>query len=162
MAGILTATDKGGFTMKSGHILRLSAATCLVFAAASPAGAAEKANFVEHATSDTVIDTGAAGDSAGDLLTFANDVFDEANSAKVGTDNGFCIRTVVAKAWECYFTISLAEGQVTVEGPFLDGADSTLAVTGGTGEYKSSRGDMLLHQRNKEGSEFDFKLDLTD
>lgn len=130
--------------------------------AAAPAGAAEKVNFVERATSDAVQDLGATGDSAADLLTFANDVYDEANTAKVGSDNGFCIRTVPAKAWECYFTVSLAEGQVTVEGPFLDGQDSTLAVTGGTGEYKGARGDMLLHQRNKEGTEFDFKFDLTD
>lgn len=130
--------------------------------AAASSGAAEKVNFVERATSDAVTDTGAAGDSAGDLLTFANDLYDEANTTKVGSDNGFCIRTVPAKAWECYWTVSLAEGQVTVEGPFLDGADSTLAVTGGTGEYKGTRGDMLLHQRNKEGTEFDFKFDLTD
>lgn len=135
----------------------LLAATALVL----PAGAAEKLNLVEHAATDAVEDLGAKGDSAGDLLTFANEVYDEADKTKVGSDNGFCIRTVPAKAWECYFTVTLDKGQVTVEGPFYDAADSTLAVTGGTGEYKTARGDMLLHSRNKEGSAFDFRFDLS-
>lgn len=142
----------------------LTTAALAAFWAITPsaAAAAEALALVERATTDTVIDVGDKGDSAGDLLTFANEIYDEANTTKVGSDNGFCIRTVAAKSWECFFTISLAEGQVTVEGPFLDGADSSLAVTGGTGEYKGAGGDMLLHQRNAEGSEFDFKINLTD
>jgi len=49
---------------------------------------------VEHAATDTVTDTGASGDSVGDILTFANEVYDEANAQKVGWDNGYCFRTV--------------------------------------------------------------------
>ena len=45
------------------------------------------------------------------------------------------IRTAVGKAWECFWTLSLEDGQITVEGPFLDGKDSMLAITGGTGVY---------------------------
>jgi allene oxide cyclase len=55
---------------------------------------------VERATSDTVTDTGAKGDSVGDVLTFANEIYDEADTVKVGSDNGSCIRTVAGKAWE--------------------------------------------------------------
>jgi len=119
-------------------------------------------NLVERATTDVVADTGAKDDSAGDILTFANEVYDEANATKVGNDNGWCIRTVAGKAWECVATVSLADGQLTVEGPFLDGKDSVWAVTGGTGKYMSTRGDMQLHARNAEGSEFDFKFNLTE
>ena len=119
-------------------------------------------NLVERATTDVVADTGAKDDSAGDILTFANEVYDEANTTKVGDDNGWCIRTVPAKAWECVATVSLADGQLTVEGPFLDGKDSVWAVTGGTGKYMATRGDMQLHARNAEGSEFDFKFNLTE
>lgn len=140
-------------------------AAALLLAASAPAGpavAAEKLNLVEHATTDAVADVGAKGDSAGDLLTFANEIYDEADKTKVGSDNGFCIRTVPAKAWECYFAVTLAKGQLTVGGPFYDGADSTLAVTGGTGEYRAARGDMLLHSRDKEGSAYDFRFDLSD
>ena len=119
-------------------------------------------NLVERATTDAVTDTGAKDDSAGDILTFANEVYDEANATKVGDDNGWCIRIVPAKAWECVATVTLADGQLTVEGPFLDGKDSVWAVTGGTGKYMTTRGDMQLHARNAEGSEFDFKFNLTE
>ncbi len=140
----------------------LAAAAILALSVPAWAGGAEKLNLVERATSDAVLDTGAQGDSAGDILTFANEVFDEANKTKVGDNNGWCIRTVPGKAWECFWTLTLAEGQITVEGPFLDGKDSTVAVTGGTGEYAGARGDMLLHARNPEGTEYDFKYNLTE
>lgn len=115
---------------------------------------------VERATTDTVTDLGAKGDSAGDLLTFANEIYDAGNEKKIGTDNGWCIRTVPGKAWECFWTISLPEGQITVQGPFYDASDSVLAVTGGTGSYTRVRGQMTLHARDDKGSEYDFKYSL--
>ncbi len=145
-------------------IFRRTLAAAAILAISAPAWAAgpQQLNLVERATSDAVLDTGAKGDSAGDILTFANDVYDEANAAKAGDNNGWCIRTVVGKAWECFWTLTLAGGQITVEGPFLDGKDSVLAVTGGTGEYAGARGDMQLHSRNAQGTEYDFKYNLTD
>jgi hypothetical protein len=126
--------------------------------AAGPAFAdeMEQMALVERATTDVVTDLGAAGDSAGDILTFANEIFDQNNQAKVGDDNGWCVRTVVGKAWECFWTLTLADGQITVEGPFLDAGDSVLAVTGGTGAYADARGEMKLHARNDKGTEYDF------
>ena len=115
---------------------------------------------VERATTDAVTDLGAKDDSAGDLLTFANEVYDESNTKLLGTDSGWCIRTVAKKSWECFWTLSLADGQITVHGPFLDAGDSMLAVTGGTGKYAGARGEMALHARNPEGSEFDFTYKL--
>jgi hypothetical protein len=125
---------------------------------ASAAGTTIK--VVERATSDAVTDTGATGDTVGDLLTFANTVYDAANKKAVGSDQGFCIRTQVGKSWECYWTLSLAGGQITVEGPFLDKGDSVLAVTGGTGKYAAARGEMKLHARDEKGSEYDFIYQL--
>ena len=123
-------------------------------------GFAANFNVVEHAASDTVLDLGGKGDTVGDILTFANEIFDEANKTKIGDDNGWCIRTVAGKAWECFWTTSLKDGQITVEGPFLDAGDSALAVTGGTGQYAGARGEMLLHARDAKGSEYDFKFSL--
>lgn len=126
------------------------------------AGHAENIDLVERATSDAVLDTGAQGDSAGDILTFGNEVFDAANQNKVGDNNGWCIRTVVGKAWECFWTLSLQDGQITVAGPFTDGKDSILAITGGTGKYQNARGEMALHARDPEGKAYDFKYRLAD
>jgi hypothetical protein len=110
---------------------------------------------VEHATTDATTDTGASGDSAGDILTFANDVFDSKDAKKVGTDQGSCVRIVSGQSYECTWTTSLAGGQITVEGPFYDTKDSTLAITGGTGRYRNARGTMDLAGREG-GTKFAF------
>jgi allene oxide cyclase len=99
----------------------------------------------EHADTDATTDTGASGDSAGDVLTFANPVFDAQDRTLVATDQGYCIRTVAGSAYECNWTTFLPKGQLVVEGPFYDAKDSTLAITGGTGAYKNARGTMDLH-----------------
>jgi len=140
--------------------LLVAGATVLLAAMPARAAQMEHLNLVERATSDTVIDNGDKGDSAGDLLTFANDIYDEADANKVGSDNGWCIRVVAGKSWECFWTLTLADGQITVEGPFLDAGDSVLAVTGGTGKYAGVRGEMALHARDAKGSAYDFKYTL--
>ncbi|MGH8262981.1 MAG: dirigent protein [Steroidobacteraceae bacterium] len=127
---------------------------------AAGAAAGTSIAVVERAATDAVTDTGAPGDTAGDLLTFANPVFDAANAKQIGTDQGYCVRTEVGKSWECFWTITLADGQITVEGPFLDKGDSVLAITGGTGKYAGARGQMKLHARNDKGSEYDFVYEL--
>ena len=121
----------------------------------------QEIKVVEHADTDAVIDTGDKGDTAGDILTFANEVYDADDKNKVGSDQGICFRTLVGKAWECFWTLSLDKGQITVEGPFLDVGDSTLAVTGGTGKYSGVRGEMKLHARNDKGTEYDFIYSLS-
>src|SRR6476659_5595573 len=55
-------------------------------------GSGRTLTVIEHATTDTTTDTGAKDDSAGDILTFANQVFDRADAHPVGTAQGYCIR----------------------------------------------------------------------
>jgi hypothetical protein len=119
-------------------------------------------HVIEHATTDTLQHVGPASeaDSIGDVLGFANDLYDADNATKVGTDNGQCIRTAVGEAFECVWTASLDGGQITVEGPFYDTKDSTLAITGGTGDYKEASGEMTLHARNDKGTEYDFTYNV--
>lgn len=116
-------------------------------------------HVIEHARTDTVIDTGKRGDTTGDLLTFHNPVFDAADAMRAGRDQGQCIRIVVGASWECTWTTFLPGGQVTVEGPFFDTRNSVLAVTGGTGIYRNARGAMLLRSREG-GTKFDFVFRL--
>ena len=132
--------------------LRVATSALIVFGAlalvSAPAAAAEPAviTVTERATTDEVTDLGANGDSAGDILTFANEVFDAANTAKVGDNQGVCTRTVPGVAWDCGWTLTLPSGQIMVQGPFFDGANSVLAIIGGTGQFAGARGDMeLLH-----------------
>jgi allene oxide cyclase len=111
---------------------------------------------VERATSDTLVDNAPSGDSVGDTLGFGNTIYDASNSTVVGSDGGQCVRTVPGVSFECMWTTSLKDGQITVEGPFLDAGDSTLAITGGTGAFRNASGTMDLHARDAQGTAFDF------
>jgi hypothetical protein len=117
-------------------------------------------HVVEHATSDAVTNGDPNNDAVGNILTFANDVFDAADKHKVGSDQGFCVRIVKGHSWECNWTTFLADGQITVEGPFSDTGNTVVAVTGGTGKYRNARGSMQLNYHNPAGTEFDFVFDL--
>jgi hypothetical protein len=134
-------------------------AAVLAFIAA-PAFAAQQIHVIEHPKGEDTAHVGKAADNPGDILTFANDVFDAADKTKVGHDQGVCFRVAVGKSFECFWTLFLADGQITVEGPFYDAGDSTLAVTGGTGKYAGARGEMKLHARNPKQTEFDFVYSL--
>ena len=115
---------------------------------------------VERATTDAVTNGDATKDVAGNILTFANEVFDKTNTRKIGTDQGSCVRIVVGKTWECSWTTFLPAGQITVQGPFFDTGNSVLSITGGTGAYRNVRGEMELRYRNPTGTEFDFVFHL--
>jgi len=117
-------------------------------------------HVVEHALTDAV-SNGSAADKLGNVLTFANPVYDGSDATKVGTDNGYCVRSVKGKTWECMWTTFLSGGQITVEGPFSDTGNTKLAITGGTGTYANARGWMELNFHNKKGTKFDFVFHLS-
>jgi allene oxide cyclase len=108
-------------------------------------------DLVEHADNETVTHTEGnmmTLDTVGDILTFANPVFDKANATQVGTDQGYCIRTEVGNSWECEWTVFLEDGQISVGGPFFDTKESELSITGGTEAYESATGEMHLGFRD--------------
>jgi hypothetical protein len=114
-----------------------------------------KIHVIERATTDTVIDIGAHGDSTGDLLTFHNRLYDSTDTTVVGRDQGECVRIDPAKGtWECHWTNVLEGGQITVEGAFSDFHDTVIAITGGTGDYATAQGDVKLAARSG-GAEYD-------
>ena len=116
-------------------------------------------HVIEHPVTDTVVNTGAPGDTTGDLLTFHNKLFNATNTKVVGRDQGSCIRISPARgSWECMWTNFLPGGHITVEGPFFDSHDSIVTVTGGTGVYRNVRGQMLLHARPNGQFNFVFSL----
>jgi len=131
------------------------AALCTVSAVAG-----ERIEVIEHALTDATLDLGAKGDSVGDLLTFANPVYDATNKTQLGTDQGYCVRVIVGKSWECFWTLSLKGGQITVEGPFYDAGDSLLVITGGSGKYVGAKGDLKLHPRDAQASSYVFVYEL--
>jgi len=131
----------------------------LLVVAVRAQGAGNGMTLIEHATTDATTDTGAAGDSAGDILTFANDLYDAADHKQVGTDQGYCVRVVAGSSYECTWTNQLAGGDIVVQGPFYDTKGSTLAITGGTGKYRDARGTMQLQSRAN-GTKYAFTFRL--
>ncbi len=118
-------------------------------------------HVIEHATTDHVIDTGQAGDSTGDLLTWHNKVYDQTDTSVAGSDQGECTRISPRQGtWECTWITWVDGGSITVEGPFYDTKDGVLAITGGTGAYASASGEMQLVSKNG-GAEYDFIFNLT-
>ena len=121
-------------------------------------------HVIEHLTNVAIGDVPPAGDSAGDQFVFHNPLLDAADKHQVGQNDGDCVRTVVGQVYECFATIFLSAGQITVEGPFYSsGADSMFAITGGTGAYQEARGQMRVHATgNPVGSEHDLLLTIAD
>ena len=119
-------------------------------------------HVIEHDDNLTTTDLGPAGDSEGDLLSWLNKDYDASNTNVVGKDQGSCIRTsVAAGAWQCSWTTWIfGQGSITVEGPFYDTHNSTLAITGGTGNFKNARGEMSLLYHNPQGTQYDFIFHL--
>jgi allene oxide cyclase len=152
--------------MRARHVLPFAALCAAGLFAAGCGGGSDTTtmHLIEHAETDTVVHIGPAKeeDSVGDVLAFANPVFDEENKKQVGSDNGNCIRTAVGKAWECIWTLTLSGGQLTVEGPFYDGKDSNMAITGGTDDYNDASGQMKLHASNPEETEYDFTYEINE
>ena len=138
----------------------LKIATVALPLLAVPAMAAEHMTLVEHPVNETTVHVASKVDALGDILTFANPVFDQANKTQVATDQGYCVRVAVGKSWECNWTMLLNDGMITVEGPFMDTGDSMFVVTGGTGKYAGAKGQMKLHVRPGKPEAYDFIYDL--
>ena len=126
--------------LMGGTVFALGAAS-----ASSGIAAPTEITVLEHATHDKIVDIGKKGDSTGDIFTYHNDLYDETDTTKVGGDNGMCVReSPKLGTWECWWTTTLADGQITAEGPYTDSGTSwTYAVTGGTGLYENVRGSMV-------------------
>ncbi|MFN8233747.1 MAG: allene oxide cyclase family protein [Actinomycetota bacterium] len=145
-------------------IVATAAAALLIAGLVAQAGADTRRTVtmtvIEHANTDKVIDVGKPGDSTGDLLTFHNKVYDDADAVQVGTDLGDCVRINPKRgSWECRWTTNLEGGSITVEGPFYDTKDTTMAITGGTGVYVTARGSMDLHALDG-GERYEFTFNI--
>ena len=145
--------------------LSLAATAALVLAVASVTLASASASSSATQTSDkkstqvihlvarTVqeanLDLGEPGDSLGDQFIFSEDLF--RGGKKVGHDGGVCtlvrLVSMVSATAQCVVTASLPKGQITVQGlpTFTEGpASFLLAITGGTGAYKTAHGQVKV------------------
>jgi hypothetical protein len=103
----------------------------------------------------TVVDTGAPGLSPGDIVVIRDGVL-RADGSAAGTFNQVCTLVKVVgnpftSEYECIGSLALEEGTITMQGPFVPAkAEQTAAVTGGTGEYRTARGEVAVRSEADE------------
>src|SRR5918992_2349640 len=111
---------------------------------------------------DKTIDVGPNGFSYGDYFVIGPDpLFNASLSTRVGTSNGDCLVTVIRQQsplLECDVTFTVRGSHITVEGPFdFRQERATLAVTGGTGRYRTAHGVVHVSS-TRAGLRFAFDL----
>lgn len=92
------------------------------------------------------IDLGAPGRSVGDQFVFSGRL-ENASGKRVGRINGYCVISDLKRnAGPCTMTASLRGGQITTEGEqraIPTPRTAKNAVTGGTGQYRAARGEVV-------------------
>ena len=111
---------------------------------------------------ETDLDLGATGPSVGDRFSVFGDVV--RNGIRVGAGGYECVTLLyrpgpdpagppAALTDQCSGTLALREGQITVQGPVdrTGPVPITVAVTGGTGAYRTAHGEAQSSGPNQAG-----------
>lgn len=135
-------------TLAIGVVLAL-AVIALGSSLASGSGSDRTIRLVAQTAQVTEVDLGDEGFSQGDQIVFRDHLF--RGGRRAGTGAGTCTAVQAeegAVAFHCAGTLSLADGQVTLQGlmSFVEGEEipRITAVTGGTGRYRGVGGEMLI------------------
>jgi len=148
------------------------------FTAASAATPTDSSNDTQattlHLTSRLVdfaqLDLGKRGLSLGDQSVFTDDLLQ--GGKRIGEDHGTCTITRIAGTGpstmatsQCLVTAVLSQGQMTVQGAVTSRAQGrpapfTLAITGGTGAYRTARGEVRVREVSNTQSEITVELIL--
>jgi len=110
---------------------------------AEPANLSKTISAVERTTAVAFIDVGPVGDSLGDYVVGASDLFNKAGT-KIGTDHWVCVRTNLSEQRQCTLTYYLPGGFITLVGTYRDDGTGLFAITGGVQNYRQASGWMEL------------------
>jgi hypothetical protein len=156
--------------------LRLSAASLIAALAVlvwgtAPAAAGthtKRLRLVGEQIQSEFLDLGATGPSLGDELVFSESL--SRHGREVGVSGVVCTVTQTTPPYDvtwfhCVGTLSLRRGQITLQGLIqVQGEDDpgpfTVAVTGGTGAYRSAGGVAVVREVSETRSIYRLRLDL--
>ncbi|MGW7048264.1 allene oxide cyclase barrel-like domain-containing protein [Streptomyces avermitilis] len=121
-------------------------------------------NLTARPTQINNVDVPPPGNSQGDELIVTGDLI--RSNATVGRFDEVCTTTRTGlfdtSDLQCQITLSLPLGQITVQGVFaitgVGPGDITLAITGGTGLYRTAHG--FIHAVNTSGAETQLTVHL--
>lgn len=162
--------------MRSRHAIAALTAVAVAAAGAGIASATASSSGDTHGRTFTVfsktvqfapIDLGAAGPSLGDQFVFSDDLFTERGGSNVGSDGGVCTTVRHEKSTDtvqCAVTFSFEGGQIatqallTLENGNFSGSQ-TGPVTGGSGDFRSARGEVTVKFFSNDEADITFDLD---
>jgi hypothetical protein len=106
--------------------------------------------LIERAHDLTFQDNGTPGPSLGDRLIFTSDLF-FVDGQPAGRDGADCVIVRIdpsappaeQQVVQCVVTVQLSDGEITSQG-LAQGTENTFAITGGTGAYRTARGEALV------------------
>jgi Allene oxide cyclase barrel like domain len=115
----------------------------------------EVIQLISRATAiDNFVDTGPAGPSPGDLYVWTDrELLANSPDEQLGTADGRCVLIDPATfKFDCSITTHIVDGQPLPAGDvmsagtltFVEGETSTFAIVGGTGPYRTARGDITV------------------
>jgi hypothetical protein len=108
------------------------------------------------------VDVGAPGPSVGDRVLFAADAFRNGQQVGVGAGDCVVVRYRLAgnrpdtRIEQCVATLSLPQGQIMVQwliDRIRDPQPAKLALTGGTGAFRTAHGEMIASEPDAQGIE---------
>lgn len=106
-----------------------------------PAEEAWTLNTIADARSGiaTPVDLAPPGDSPGDMFVFDQPLLNEARE-NIGSNSGYCVRTLPGQFSECQWTLTMANGTITVAGREAETGTSLIPIIGGTGAFEGASG----------------------
>jgi hypothetical protein len=119
----------------------------------------------EMTVQEAGIDLGEPGDSLGDQFVFSGDLL--RNGEKVGIDGVVCtivrLEPMVSATSQCVATAELPKGQITAQGLLTfseeaEGEPFRLAITGGTGKYRTAHGEVIVKDVSETESRLTFVI----
>ena len=85
------------------------------------------------------INLGGTEDSPGNMFVFDQPLLN-ASQEVIGSNSGYCVRTLPGKFSECQWTLTMADGTITVAGREAETGTSLIPIIGGTGKFEGASG----------------------
>ena len=97
---------------------------------------------IRFSDAHTRLDLGEPSSTTGDTVTFSGPLL-EGDGRRIGFGQGHCIMTLPTRPLaHCSATFFFPRGQISTQGPNYFNRPFNEGIVGGTGEFRSARGEM--------------------